>query len=134
MILAVVLAGSAFVLFRSSRGPVAVAEEFMHALDTKDVDRLVALSHFESPPPDLREQWDNCVNVGARNFVYLWRIEDVGRPIGGRVSVKFVFAEFRSPKGEELPELFELPLIDTAEGWKVNMDAIPRRFFPYLPR
>lgn len=133
VLIALIVGGAVLFVLAGKSSPEAVAEQFMRSLDTKDLDSLVKLSYFENPPPDLREQWDHCVNSAARNYIYVWKFERIRFPTEGRAVISVMFVTYLSPKGEELPEPIELPLIETKDGWKVNMDEIPRKFFPYLP-
>jgi hypothetical protein len=131
----VVLVIGAVIVFVGNRNSAeSAANSFMQALADKDVDTLVRLSYFDSPPSDLREQWDHCLNHAARNYVFVWNFVDIRYPLPKKAVVSVVFIEYTTPMGQENPEPVELPLIDTDHGWKVNMDEIPRKFFPYLPR
>lgn len=132
--LLVVVAGAAVVVIGGGRSPESTAEAFMHALDSKNIDELIRLGHFETPPEDLREQWDHCLNVAAKNYVYVWYFERTRETVAGRAAVLVMFVVYSGPKGTELPEPIELPLIETKQGWRVNMDEMPRKFFPFLPQ
>jgi hypothetical protein len=121
-----------FLLFSSTQTAAGAAQEFMEALATKDVDRLTELSYLENPDPPLRDQWDFCVNRGAKNFVFLWQFMGTERVSDDEQVVKIVLLVFRDFQGRE-GDVINVPLRRIDGEWKVVLGGLDRTFFPYLP-
>lgn len=121
-----------FLLFSGSQSPEAAANQFMESLATKDVDRLVELSYLEGADPPLRDQWDLCVNRGAKHFVFMWQFLGSERVSEDDFVMKVVLMVFRGPMGAE-GDVVSLPLRRIDGKWKVVLNGLDRTFFPYLP-
>lgn len=113
--------------------PEAAAEEFMQALAKKDVNRLVELTYLESPREPLKDQWDDCVNRKAKNFVFMWSWIRSRRSDDDKIVMQVTLTEFTGPVGSEKDPI-SLALVQKDGRWKVDLASITRSFFPGLPR
>lgn len=122
----------ASLLFFAKESPETAAVQFMDALARKDVDRLVQLSFLDSPTTPLKQQWDECVNIYAKHFNFVWELKTSLRNSADRATVRVEYYKFQgAAAGLEGP--FELPLIEIDGEWKVDLSSLSKEFFPALP-
>jgi hypothetical protein len=120
-------------MFMSSSSPEAAGERFMRALAAHDVRTLTEMSHLEKPERPLAEQWDECVNKRAKNYMFVWVWEGFHTEGTDAAVGKLHLVEFPGPEPKD-SETFELPLLLVDGNWKVDLASLSRKFFPALPR
>ena len=129
MILAVV---GGFVYAQKSPGTVGSA--FMDALARGDVETLTSLTVLGDEPRDeIRRKWDFAVNKAGPYYRFLWKVDGAEETKGGQALVR-VKVQRNVESGGSYDEPFQLPLVRTKDGWKVEVGGINREMFPGLPR
>ncbi len=121
----------AIILYRD-RSPRTIAAEFLSALSSADVDKLAKVSRIhELPEAEVKKAWQDTLNY-ARTFTFYWELKAVSQ----HEKTAYVKVDFTKDPRSELsyPEHKELVLVETPEGWKVDVPQIPRDMFPYLPK
>ncbi|BBO23322.1 MAG: DUF2950 domain-containing protein [Fimbriimonadaceae bacterium] len=119
-------------LFAGKESPANVASRFMSALARHDVEELTSLSFYEGDPEQLRKGWDYAVNVAGKHFLFRWSLETVKESGPDTAAVKLKVERALGPNS--FPENFDLPLVLTKDGWRVDVRGISRNMFPGLPR
>lgn len=138
--LVLVIGAYVFIAIWRQDTPEKAVNRFLIALAKKDIDTLMELSYWEGSPDDLRQQWDYCVNKGAKHYVFLWKLITTRRVSDDRAAVRVSILEFRASRAqgaygtEVQPEGVEVPLVRIGGRWKVDLMSLTRRFFPFLPR
>lgn len=130
--MAVVLIGTGFYFAKDS--VTTVGSQFMDALARGDVEKLTEMSYMSDlPKEEIRKRWDFTVNKAAPYYRFTWRVAggDETEKDSGNVRLK---VQRNVDSGSSYEESFQLPLIKTAEGWKVDVRSISRDMYPGLPR
>lgn len=131
--LVIVLAAGGFYIF-GRQSPEAVTQSFLVALADRDVDRLMEVTYLDRPAKPLREQWDFCLNVAAKDMPFAWTIGNSQQLDSDRPVVEVFMVEFSVGGAKESDEPFRIPLVKRDGRWKVDLLGVPRAFFPGLPR
>jgi hypothetical protein len=126
------LALVALLLFSTGQSPRSAAAMFMTALAQGDVDKLTDLSVINNKPKDvIHKEWEETVKY-SRGYFFHWAIKSMSQS-GDTATVRVDRIEhLESPGSYE--EKFELQLVKTKDGWKVDVPQIARPMFPYLPQ
>lgn len=119
-------------LFNTS-SPSTVAAEFMSALAKRDAATLTKLSIVGNKgPEEIRKQWETSLAFG-KHYLFAWKI--VGAENSGDSSAAVRLSLLRNPvRQNSYDENFQLVLIKTDQGWKVDVPQISREMFPNLPK
>jgi hypothetical protein len=122
----------AFLFFFTGQSPRGVAGEFMTALAKGDVDKLTELSLVETrPKEEIHKEWERSIQYG-RNYLFFWSITGLKQDADGATVRLDITKNPLSPSA--YPEHYELQMVKTKEGWKVDVPQIARDMFPYLPQ
>lgn len=129
---AVVLLGVGFFFAQESVG--TVGSKFMDALARGDVTRLTEMSYMaDLPREEIRKKWDFTVNKAAPYYRFTWNIAGANETKDGTGNVRLK-VQRNIESGGAYDENFQLPLIKTNDGWKVDVRSISRDMYPGLPR
>ena len=132
-VVAMVLAVAAGFAF-AQRSPATVGSEFMDALARGDVETLTKLSVIgDEPKASIRKKWDFAVNKAAPYYRFTWSVAG-GEETKGDGALVRVKVSRNVGGGGSYEENFQLPLVKTDDGWKVEVAGINREMFPGLPR
>jgi hypothetical protein len=114
--------------------PMAVGGKFMSALAAGDAAKLAALSHAEGvSQEELEEQWRYTMDVAAPHFKFTYAIKGESITTDRDAIVWMMYAK-DAGSSSAYEERFELPLVKTDEGWRVDVYSLNRDMFPGLPR
>lgn len=132
-LVAVVLAVAAGFVF-AQRSPATVGSEFMDALARGDVGKLTDLSKIgDDPKEEVRKKWDFAVNKAGPYYRFLWTVAGAEETKADQALVR-VKVQRNVANGGSYDENYQLPLVKTNDGWKVEVGGINREMFPGLPR
>ncbi len=114
--------------------PGTVGSNFMDALARGDVDRLTELSVLgDEPKESIRRKWDFAVHKAAPYYRFAWQIAGTEETKDGGAAVRLK-VQRNVDSGGSYDENYQLPLVKTKDGWKVEVGGINREMFPGLPR
>lgn len=121
-------------LFVAQESVTTVGSKFMDALARGDVNRLTEMSYISDlPKEEIRKRWEFAVNTAAPYYRFTWQVAGATETADGTGSVRLkIVRNVESGGGYE--ENFQLPLLKTGEGWKVDVRGISREMYPGLPR
>jgi hypothetical protein len=131
--LVIVLAAGGFYIF-GRQSPEAAVQSFLVALADRDVDRLMEVTYLDRPTKPLREQWEFCLNVAAKDMPFAWTIGNTQQLDSDRAVVEVFMVEFSVGGAKESDEPFRIPVVRRNGQWRVDLLGVPRTFFPGLPR
>jgi hypothetical protein len=118
-------------LFVPRESVTGVGNRFMTALAQGDVDTLTEMSYIGNAPPEtVREEWRFATQEAGRHYRFIWRVTGATQASDNSASVRMQVV--RDSVGYE--ENYQLPLVKTEEGWKVDVRGISRSLYPALPR
>ena len=118
----------------TGEGPSSAAANFMDALAKQDAPRLAEMSYADGvSQEEIEEQWRFTMEVVAPYYQFSYDIQ------GEKLTTEdrgFVWMDYVKNAGSSgaYAERFELPMVKTEDGWKVDVYAINRNMFPGLPR
>jgi hypothetical protein len=116
----------------SGQTPRSAASEFMSALAKGDVDKLAENSIIQNKPKEeVKKEWHETMK-NARNYFFLWEITAVTQS-GDTATVRLNRTE-HPDNPDSYAEHFELEMVKTKDGWKVDVPQIARTMFPFLPQ
>ena len=111
-----------------------VGSNFMDALARGDAAKLTELSYMDKlSKPEIRKKWDFTVTKAAPYYRFAWRVASANATAENTAYVRLQ-VQRNVDGGGAYDEKFELPLVKTPEGWKVDVRAISRDLYPGLPR
>lgn len=130
-----VVCAAAFVgilFFLSGESPEGSASNFLSALAKGDTAKLADVSLIHKEPKDqVRKDWENTLKL-SRSFTFIWQITSV-HTNGDRATIKLDFT--KDPGAPtSYAEHYELEMVKTSDGWKVDVPQISRGMYPFLPR
>jgi hypothetical protein len=126
------LALVAILLLSSGQSPRSAAAMFMTALAQGNVDKLTDLSIIHDKPKEaIHKEWEETVKY-SRGYYFYWSIEAYTQS-GDSATVRVDRTEHLESQAP-YPEHFELQLVKTKDGWKVDVPQIARPMFPFLPQ
>jgi hypothetical protein len=116
----------------SGQSPQSAASDFLSALANRDAAKLTDLSLIHNEPKEqIRKDWEQTLHY-TPNFMFYWDIKAVVSE-GNTATVKLdVTKNPMDPSA--FGEHFELSMLKTESGWKVDVPQIPRDMYPFLPR
>lgn len=118
----------------SQERPSAVAANFMLSLANMDAEKLTDLSYAQGTSrEELLKKWKYTTEVVARDFTFTYDIKGEN-PIDEDSSNVWMMYRIHAGMDGSFDERFELPMVKTKDGWKVDVYAISRDMFPGLPR
>lgn len=131
IILAVVCAiGITGLVIFSSASPKQIANDFMIALATGDVDNLLKIGYLgNDTETEAREKWEFATKVAGPYFRFKWRVGNMGQPDPESATVE-IFMD----TGTGSEEKYELSLLRRDGQWRVDVGEINRNMYPGLPR
>ena len=135
IVIVAVLVGSAIVLLLIvPDSPESAAKQFMSALATGNVDKLVSLSDLGDESPDqARKQWDFSVNTAGKYYQFVYSVNSSSESDPTDASVKILM--LRNPdKPGSFQETFDIPMVKKGDHWKVDVRAMNRTIYPALPQ
>jgi hypothetical protein len=128
------VAGLTVISLTSGKTPTTTAAKFMGALEDGDYKTLASLSYAEGvSQKELESQWEYTMTVAAEHFVFSYNIKSETMPGKDQAVVRMDYTK-DAGSGSSYPELFDLPMIKTEDGWKVLVYEMNREMFPGLPR
>jgi hypothetical protein len=129
-ICSVALVGCVFLF--SKQSPRSAAAAFLSALAKSDPDRLADLSIVQTKNRDeIRKEWSETLDL-SKTYVFYWELGP-SRQDGKQATVRVDIT--RKPNSPQaFPEHYELLLVETNDGWKVDVPQIARDMYPYLPQ
>ena len=121
------------VLF-SKESPAVVGTRFMAALAKGDAKTLTDLSYLGTESKDsVGQKWDFTVNRAGKHYQFAVRILRFSQSSDDSASVAMEVVR-NARNSSAYPEKFELPMVKTSDGWKVDYRGINREMYPGLPR
>lgn len=121
-------------LFVAQESVTTVGSKFMDALARGDVDRLTEMSYMSDlPKEEIRKRWEFAVHTAAPYYRFTWAIAGATETADGGGSIRLKVTR-NIDAGGGYEENFQLPLVKTKEGWKVDIRSISREMYPGLPR
>jgi hypothetical protein len=118
----------------TGESPTFVGAKFMQALADGDAETLTDLSYAQDVPrEEMLEQWTYATKVVSPYYVFTYEIKGESKPTKGTAIVWMMLTK-NAASGAAYPERFELQLLDTEDGWKVDVFALSRDMYPGLPR
>ena len=118
----------------SGESPSSAAARFMQGLVDMDEQTLADLSYGEGTSNEqFREKWDYTMHVVAPYFQFSYEVKDETKQGDDRAVVTLLYVRNAGSSGT-YEENFQLPMIKTEDGWKVEVYSINRDMFPGLPR
>lgn len=128
------LVGLVAMMLVSGDTPTTTAAQFMKALEDGDYKTLAAMSYGgEVPQSVLEEQWEYTMTVAAPHFQFTYEIKGETQPSRDSAIVWMMFTK-NVASGGSYAERFDLPMVRTEDGWKVDVFSMNRDMFPGLPR
>ena len=117
-------------------GPSAgsAANDFMHALQAGDVDRLTELSYV--PKEDgqkIRKQWEFCIHTATPYYNFLWHPSFVRQISDDEVVVKMKVVK-NAENSSSYDEDYDLCMVKVDNKWKVDVYRLNGKFYPALPK
>jgi hypothetical protein len=114
--------------------PTTTAARFMKALADGDYKTLAKMSYDgEVPQEELERQWEYTMTVAAPHYQFSYEIKGETQPAKDSATVWMMFTK-NVGSGGSYAERFDLPMIRTKDGWKVDALSMNREMFPGLPR
>lgn len=136
MLVAVIVLGGFIgaVLFMGRESMSSTCGRFLSALSSGDIDTLVATSYAGTKTPEeMRKEWEFTINEAAPYYRFIYKIENSREQgsTGGSVAIRFWK---NATSSGSYDEQFDIPMVKTDGGWKVDVRGISREMFPALPR
>lgn len=111
-----------------------VASRFMAAMAKLDASTLADLSYVEGEDKGrVLEQWTYMTDVVAKEYTFSYEIKGE-KSLSDKSSIVWMMFTKHAGMDGAFEERFELPMIKTDEGWKVDILATSRDFLPGMPR
>jgi hypothetical protein len=128
------LVGLGAMMLVSGDTPTATAARFMKALSDGDHKTLTEMSYSgDVSKEELAKQWEYTMTVAAPHYQFSYEIKGETQPSKDSAIVWMMFTK-NVGAGGTYPERFDLPLVRTEDGWKVDVFSMNRDMFPGLPR
>lgn len=133
------IAGSAglvialLLFFLAGEGPASVAGRFMGALARGNYKQLAEMSYFpDKDQKTVEEEWKYATQVGGRHYLFAYEIFGQVEATSKTASVRMKMTRNLSPSAYE--ENQSLPLIKADGKWKVDVRAMSRQIYPFMPQ
>lgn len=122
-----------FLMFSAKSGPSGTAVDFMDALGTRDVDRLVRLTYAPNQSPEqIRKNWDFSMEAG-KSYRFTFKLGTVTETGPDTASAKVLVSHFtNSPSPTD--DTYDLGMVKEKGAWKVEVTSLNRDLYPGLPR
>lgn len=128
------IVGLAAMMMVSGDTPTTTGAQFMRALEDGDYKTLAAMSYGgEVSQAELEKQWEYTMTVAAPHYQFSYEIKGETQPSKDSAIVWMMFTK-NVGSGGSYAERFDLPMVRTKDGWKVDVFSMNRDMFPGLPR
>ena len=120
-----------YILGRESAS--SVAQRFMLALAAGDAEKLTDLSYCKDiPKQDMQKKWDYAVHTAGPYYRFTWAITGEVETSGDSAAVKMMLTRAVNTQSS-FEEPYDIPMVKTSDGWKVDVLGLNRKVFPALP-
>ncbi len=134
IVVAAFLVGLGVIALTSGQTPTISAGRFMAALASGDHKTLADLSYAdEVSKEELEKQWEYTMTIAAPHYQFTFEIKTETKPSKDQAVVRMMYTK-NPGSGGSYAEPFDLPMVKTDDGWKVDVYAMNRDMFPGLPR
>lgn len=118
----------------SGGSAASTAQEFMLALQRRDVDKLTELSNVAPAQKEkLHKQWDFCINTATPTYNFRWQFQYT-QSTGPDSEVAMIKMWKSADAPGSYDELFQIPLVKIDGTWKVDVYRMSAKFYPAIPR
>ena len=133
LILAIAAVVAALALFLlAGESPRGVAGQFLTALAKGDAKTLAELSYMEGQTPEqIESKWKDTYAY-SKYWIFAYMIKDVRDLDKDNSTVTLGWVK-NATKESSYEEKFELPMVRKDGKWKVDVRAMSREMYPYLP-
>ncbi|MBS1704582.1 MAG: DUF4878 domain-containing protein [Armatimonadetes bacterium] len=123
-----------YLVFFSGDTPSAAATRFMSALAKGDVKELTKLSYISGKSPEeIEKAWTYTTQVASPHYLFGWRVVSSQTVDEKNANVKIDVIR-DALKQSAYSEHYGLAMVKDEGVWKVDVKAISREVYPFLPR
>ncbi len=128
------IVGLGAMVMTGGESPAKTAGRFMAALSDGDYKTLAELSYADGVSrEEFERQWQYTTDVAAPYYQFTYDIKAETRPTKETAVVRMDFVKNAGASGT-YDEEFQLPMVKTKDGWRVDVYSLNREFIPGLPR
>lgn len=105
----------------------------MGSLAKGDYKKLAELSYFpDKDQKTVEEEWKYAVQVGGKHYLFAYEIFGQVEATEKTASVRMKMTRNISPSAYE--ENQSIPLVKSNGQWKVDVRAMSRQIYPFMPQ
>lgn len=134
LLAAVAIVAAVVVLFlMAGDSPSGVAGRFLTALAKGDTKTLTELSYMEGlSPEEIESRW-KLTHESSKYWVFAYAVKDSKEQDANNATVNLIWTKDLAGQVPEEGEA-ELPMVRKDGKWKVDVRAISRSMYPFLPQ
>jgi hypothetical protein len=118
----------------TSENPATAGARFMAALARGDYKTLAELSYGDGVSrEEFEKEWQYTMEVAAPHYQFNYEIRGESQTTPTSAVVKMMYTRNAGAAGS-YEEPYQLPMVKTEDGWKVDVFSLDRDMFPGLPR
>ncbi|MBS1708480.1 MAG: DUF4878 domain-containing protein [Armatimonadetes bacterium] len=123
-----------FMALTSGESPMTVGNRFMVALAAGDTNTLADISIMGDKSRDeMKKEWEKTVTA-SKHFLFKYRVKSFEQPGPDQAAVPVAVERNLNPMGGSYDENYQIPLVKKDGKWKVDVLAMNRTMYPWLPR